>query len=304
MPQEKITQWLELHYSFLQDTFVELLRSFTNDVYLVITPSEKFILKLYSPEWRTQSEILWEIELIEYLVHHGVEVASVITAKNGQKVLPYSQDGKDYYAVLFQYAKGAKPTQPFTTDLYHEVGRAAGKFHEVSKGFSSSYNRSVIDLDYLITSSLQVAKNKVSSEEYAFLTDFGVKLSSKINEFIARGLDFGPVHGDLTLDNLHVDKNGVITFYDLDSSGFGWRAMELYGWVVLRPEKKPLVDAYLQGYQEVRLISENDLEAAPYLQAAQSMWLRKGMKALEDPKIFMAQFAEIKTWAAYFAEKL
>lgn len=304
MSEESLVIWLQSHYPFEGEIHIKLLRAYTNDVYLVTAPQAKFILKLYPLVWRTTSEIVWEIDLVNYVVDKGFHAAKVVPSLTGEQLLSYSEAGKTMSAVVFEYATGSKPTPPFSPELYERVGKAAATFHEISNGFRPRESRPDINLDYLIDDSLAVLKRYVPLDDYQFFYNFGSRLKTKINHFIKSGLDWGPVHGDVTMDNLHVADDGTITFYDFDSAGFGWRAMELQGWVVLSPDKQKNIDAYLTGYRSVRQISENNIQAAPYLQAAQDMWLREGMKALQDKAILNDQLQRIKTWSDYFGNSI
>ena len=71
-------------------------------------------------------------------------------------------------------------------------------------------------------------------------------------------LDWGVCHLDLTLDNVHLTPDGVLTAFDLDSAGECWRAVEPAG--VLRFSKE-YFDAWLDGYRSVRRFPAAD-EAA------------------------------------------
>src|SRR6266404_2468915 len=227
----QLKNWLIEQYNFEEDCTLSLLRSYTNDVYLVTSSNEKYVLKLYNSVWRTETEILWEVDLTEHLLEKGVLVPNVLTAKSGKKVVDYNLDGENLFVVVFDYAVGKKPLEPFTPELYYSVGQAAAKLHESSNDFSSQYSRPEWTLEYVIDNSLITVKDIISPETYNFISEFGSKLKTKIKELNEEGLDWGLIHGDLTLDNLHVDDDGSITLYDFDSSGLGFRAMDLQGWV-------------------------------------------------------------------------
>ncbi len=292
---------LKDHYSFEGDFSVELLRSYTNDVYLVKDQKRKYILKVYGQTWRTKEEILWEIDLVEYLSSMNVPVANVVPSINGERLRVSEDNGKQIFFVLFEFASGEKPKPPFEPKLQYEVGKAAAYLHIASDNFQSDHKRSSIDLKYLIDDSLLIARRTIEDkDDLKIYEDLAYYVKDKILEFNRDVLDWGPIHGDLTLDNLHVTREQKIVFYDFDSSGFGWRAMELYGWVVLNPDKKANVEAYLEGYQKVRPINQINIKAAPYLQAASDIWLKKGMKALSDQAVLKSQLRRIKEWAEYF----
>ncbi len=295
-----ISSWIKENYQFDGQITSKLLRSYTNDVYLIENQNRKFILKLYPEAWRSKEEVLWEIDLTNHLLEKGVLTGVPIKNLNNEFTNPFDIDKSKFTAVLFKYAKGDKPKQPFTPDLYYKFGKAAAKLHKESNNFTSEYKRPNIEIKYLIDDSLEIAQNIVSKEELVKLTNFENKLKNKINSFSK--LDMGIVHGDLTLDNLHITDSGEITFYDFDSAGFGYRAMELQGWVVLNPERKQNIATFIKGYKEIRNIDDDNFKAAPYLQAAQDMWLRKGMKALNSPEILKLQLQRIDEWITYFGE--
>ncbi|HEU0164281.1 MAG TPA: hypothetical protein VFQ54_04500, partial [Thermomicrobiales bacterium] len=94
----------------------------------------------------------------------------------------------------------------------------------------------------------------------------------RIHELAGAGLDWGPCHGDATMDNFHVDDCQRIVWYDLDSGGPGWRAGDLQGWAAIEPDAASLWDAFLRGYREVRPLDPREIEAAPYISAAFELW--------------------------------
>jgi Ser/Thr protein kinase RdoA (MazF antagonist) len=287
-------------FNFDGDITATLLRSYTNDVYLITDSSKRYVLKIYGKEWRSDEEILWELDFTEHLSSKGIPVANVISDKNGNKLNKIVTDDIDNSVVLFEFAYGEKPKPPFSPILQYEVGKAAAKLHTASNSFISIHKRRALDIQYLIDDSLTIAMKILKDNNLRNYKSLAIGLKDRINTLKNEGLDWGPVHGDLTLDNVHVDSDNKITFYDFDSSGFGWRAMELYGWGVLNPELKANVEAYQKGYQEVRKIKPINFTAAPFFQAAQDMWISEGMKVLEDPEILNQQTHRVNAWREYF----
>ncbi len=241
---------------------VALIRSYTNDVYLVEQGEQKFVLKLYGRDWRTSDEIRYEIELNNHLARASVRVAEVIGGAEALKTL----DSR--FAVLYKYAPGEKPKRPFSRDLYRRFGQAIARMHRHSDDFVAHFPRRAIDLAYLIDEPLLIVL-PLLAEPSEFL-DMATHLKRRIEEFAA--LDWGPVHGDATLDNLHVTEAGEIVLYDFDSGGPGWRASDLQGWAVHQPEYHEKYEAFLEGYASVRPLHEQDLNASPLLTAAWEIW--------------------------------
>ncbi len=264
--------WLREQYDFLATPEVSLIRSYTNDVYLVGQGDHKFVLKIYGRGWRTSDEIRYEIELIDHLSQAGVSVARVIGGNEALKTL----DSR--FAVLFEYAAGEKPQPPFSNDLYVRFGQAIARTHRFSDDFVAHHPRKAIDLAYLIDEPLKIILPLL--DQPAEFLDTATQLKRRIAAFPA--LDWGAVHGDATLDNLHVTDAGEIILYDFDSGGPGWRALDLQGWAVYHPEYREKCDSFLKGYASVRPVHEQDLQSSPLLALALEIW---GMKVELEKRI-------------------
>ena len=268
---DELATWVSETYR-LPGAVCEHLRSHSNYVYSVESDSNRFILKLYGTVLQhTDDEILWEIELLDHIAAHGGSVTKAIRSTAGDGLCKY----RDYRAVLFEYAPGEKPKPPFSNELYYNEGIALGAIHKAADSFISTHNRKPLDVDYLINKPLpQILSSLTNDDDKQFFVSFSEILAQKISDFAQLGLDFGPIHGDATLDNLHVSGNGTVTWYDFDSGGPGWRAYDLQGWALLEniPDFLEKREAFLKGYQEIRSISTNDLAASPYLHAASELW--------------------------------
>jgi Ser/Thr protein kinase RdoA (MazF antagonist) len=274
MDPREIPAWLQQHYDLPAPFEVSLLRSYTHAVYQVITPREQFVLKVYGQSWRSAEEIKYEVDLLEFLARQGLAIAKPIRGRNSAGVKPVSSAQGEQFAVLFEFAAGAKPEPPFSDHLYFRFGQAIGRMHEFSKNFTSGYPRQNIDLQYLIDQPLQVVlpllKRRLNAVLY--LARLGDWLKNKLMALSQQGLDWGPIHGDASLDNLHVVNAEEIILYDFDSGGPGWRASDLQGWAVGLPEYQQRYSAFLHGYRQVRPLHAQDIEASRYLTLAWDIW--------------------------------
>jgi hypothetical protein len=55
-----------------------------SDVYLVETLTAHFILRISHSHWRTESEVNFELELLDFLRRRGVPVAEPLRTRDGQ----------------------------------------------------------------------------------------------------------------------------------------------------------------------------------------------------------------------------
>jgi Ser/Thr protein kinase RdoA (MazF antagonist) len=270
---EQLQKWLHETYDFPSSLSASLFRSLTNDVYIIEDGRNKHVLKIYGAGWRSESEILFEIDLINHLISKGIDVAGVIVGRNGSALQHIQMNGADRLAVLFDFAAGQKPTPPFSPDMYYREGQAAGAMHLAADDFRTTHKRREIDLQFLIHKPLALVESlKVEEDTKIYLRHFGDQVAQSIQDFATKGLDWGICHGDLTFDNFHLTKDDKTVWYDFDSGGFGWRAIDLQGWVASDKNMAERQASFIEGYRTVRKISQNDIDASPYLYVAQEIW--------------------------------
>jgi Ser/Thr protein kinase RdoA (MazF antagonist) len=254
---------------------VSLLRSYTNDVFLVTSESDQLIVKVYGVGWRTDGELRYEVDLLEHLAVRGIAVARPIRGRDGAWIHHVETSAGRRQLLAFDVAPGAKPVQPFTPSLYRAIGRAAGRMHAALDDFVSPHARAPLDTEHLIDRSLERLAPFLEqcSDDWAFLTDIVARVKAEVLACARDGLDWGVCHGDLTLDNLHLTDDGEVVFYDFDDGGPGWRALEFQGvYLAQREGKSGVWDAYLQGYRSVRNLSESDVRAIPRFVIADQIW--------------------------------
>ena len=130
-----------------------------------------------------------------------------------------------------------------------------------------------LDLACLIDRPLQLITSlNIDDVARDTLAAIGAFLRERITELAHRGLDRGACHGDLTFDNVHITASGETVWYDFDSGGPGWRAIDLQGWALASPERRADWRAFLDGYRSVRPLGDHDIATAPYMWLARVFW--------------------------------
>lgn len=264
-----LSEWVSASYRPAGPVRCRLLRSYTNDVYAVEFTDERFVLKVYGKGWRTESEIRYEIDLLQHLSAGGLPVAAPVAGSDDEvlRILP-TPDGPRY-TVLYAYAPGVKPESPFTPRLYRHFGRAIAGMHAISDDFATEHRRRSLDLSHLIDEPFALAAPLLlRREDREFFRRLAEGVKEAITTLASEGLDWGPIHGDATLDNLHQTADGTVTLYDFDSGGPGWRAADLQGWAAGSARYRRKWTAFLEGYSAIRPLKPPDLRAAPYLTIA------------------------------------
>ncbi len=283
MHLDELSERLIAVYGFARPADCYLLRSYTNAVYGVDLPNRRFVFKVYGNAWRSKSEIQYEMALLQHIAGKGLAVAAPIRARGGDLVLDLVLDGRRRHGALFPFAAGEKPQPPFGPNLYRAFGRAIAQVHALSDEFTCSYSRQPLEVAYLIDEPLRrVLPLLDATSDRNFVERLAEQVKSRIGDLAAQGLDWGPIHGDASLDNLHVTADGSVILYDFDGGGPGWRAADLQGWAFGDAAFKAEREAFLNGYSEARPINDVDLAAAPYLTVAGDFW---GMRIDLDRRV-------------------
>jgi Ser/Thr protein kinase RdoA (MazF antagonist) len=228
----------------LEVTGCVLLRSLVNDVYRLDTPSGPRALKLY----RTGHESAgWEVELA---AHVGAGVAQGVPLKDGRPAghLPAAEGPRAF--TLWEWVPGSRPPKPRTDELYHRFGVATAAFHEASTGFPGP---PAFDVSTLVD---EVLARVPAPADRSLIAELAAEAHRRVR---AADLERGICHGDVTLDNIHVDGDRI-TFFDLDRAAVGYRAADLSP-VAATPQWP----AFLAGYRTVRPFRAADEAALPWL---------------------------------------
>lgn len=237
----------------LENTVCKNLNTLANYAIEVTSPTGHFALKIYNPASRTATEVQWEIDLTIHLIKNGAPVASPVLGKDGNYLQTFVVNGQDLTAVLFVWVAGQKPKPELST--YTLIGEAAARIHNAADTFTSELPREKYDEHELIDDQLKRMKTPLEeSGQWQRVFD----LTERMRKIITSPtLDYGIIHNDLTLDNVHLDGETLVVF-DLDSAAESWRAAEPWG--VLRASEDRF-KAWLEGYRSVREFSQDDEKA-------------------------------------------
>lgn len=267
---ESVRGALRTHYA-IDEKDCRLLRAYVNDVY----EAGDYIIKIYRAGWRSRDDILFEIDLLRHLAAQGVSVSPPLAKTDGDFLHSLEAAEGTRYFVVFAKAPGHKPKAPFADALYGGVGEALGKLHRAADGFSSPHHRVRFLYPELVESPMAALEPHLAHRpgDWRFLLDAAREAKSALQKY-ENQLHTGIIHGDMTLDNLHVDEEGRVTFYDFDTCGHGYRAQDLLGaykvWKVLGDERKWRLE--LEGYQKHCEASEADIAFLPYLSVMVDIW--------------------------------
>lgn len=234
----------------LQEPKCKNLNTLANDSYEVVTSDGHFALKVYNATARKPQEVQWELDLTLHLIENGAPVAHPVIGTDGNYLQAFSVDDEDRVTVLFEWAAGEKPKPELST--YVLLGEAAAQIHTAADSFTSELPREEFDAHELFDDQLKRMKKPLEdSGQWQRVYD----LTERMRRIVSNPkLDYGIIHNDLTLDNIHLHENKLVVF-DFDSAAKSWRAAEPWG--VLKASEDRF-KAWLEGYRSVRDFSQED----------------------------------------------
>lgn len=226
-----------------------------NDTYQVYCADAMYSLRIYRHGLRARSEIDFEMAALTYLNDQGGNVAYPIETKEGGYVTQIKAPEGLRYAVVTAYARGWVPKYK-EADNARNYGASVAQLHNLSTGFVSAHERPRLDIDGLLDNSFAVVEPYLlkRTTDLEFLKDAVANIRSTIEAVPADQLDVGFCHGDCHGHNVH-ESDGVITHFDFDCCGVGFRAFDLatFNWSLrLHEQNMDRWTDFLEGYQSVR----------------------------------------------------
>jgi len=247
-----------------------------HDNYLVECNKMKYIYRIYRNDWRSEEEILFELDLLSHLEKTSSNVSFPIRMKNDKYVTYIKSPEGVRIGVLFQYAIGYPPSNDISSDLCNLLGISVANIHNNTEGFKSEYKRETLDLAYLVDHSLKLIHPFLNPGQVDYLNKIRELIYDNISHLAPDNSDFGICAGDINLTNFHISEDNIITHFDFDQCGYGFRAFELGKFAVgFRSDnlKKEKFFAFLSGYESIRKISEKEKMAIPYFEIVAVIWV-------------------------------
>jgi Ser/Thr protein kinase RdoA (MazF antagonist) len=264
-----LATFLKQQYGFGPGTTCCLLRAAINHAYLVTDGEQKYVLRVYSYNWRTELEITEEIGLLRLLIENDIPVSFALPDTQGSFIQHIPAPEGMRMAVLFSYAKGEKVLN-YSPELHYKLGVIMARMHKVTKGMF--LQRPKYTPATLLKESFELIKQfiPVDTEEMKWMKKVQAYLLEQYDNTFPELLRFGVVHMDIWFDNLNIHNNEDITLFDFDFCGNGWLVQDIayYMLQLFNTEKDPAQHAiklehFLTGYQSVTPIHNHEKELIP-----------------------------------------
>jgi len=247
-----------------------------HDNYLIETINKKYILRIYRNDWRSKQDVAFELELLNFIDDKAAAVcAPLITKTKHNSFTIDSPEGKRL-AALFPYADGVSPGKEMTVEQGFLLGKSIAHLHNITDTFETDLPGRILDITYLLDESV-IAINP-------FLDEKGKKYLSSLQSVlhdIAPSLQkkpevYGICIGDVNPTNFHINSKNHITLFDFDQCGYGFRTFEIGKFISsihTANKKHEISQSFLDAYQTVRQLSDEEVSAIPYYELISFIWV-------------------------------
>ncbi len=271
-----IAEYVVNIYGFDKTTTCTILKIGINHTYLIITPTKKFVFRVYFLNWRTETEIEEELKLLYSLQEKGVAVSYPIKDNNHKEIQKIVAAEGERFAVLFSFAEGEAIRKPSEENCY-QLGRAIAKMHQ--QNLNKKIARITYNSDTLVNWAFikTVAFFPEPSLEMKFFKEANDRVKLEFKNADESQLRKGIVHLDLWYENMKL-KGDSFTFFDFDNCGNGWLFLDIAYSLMLIFRNEPNKENYrkkqaefFKGYEEITLISEEEKRLIPF--GGLAIWL-------------------------------
>ena len=301
----------------LNDSFeCKLFRTGINHTYFISNGITKYVVRVYSHNWRTEYEIKEELKLINLLKASNLSVSSPIPDKNNSFIQRINAPEGQRYIVVFSFAKGQK-VRFMSNDTCFSIGSLMAKMHILTE------NKRIDRMDYHAQLLLNQSYNKLKGffsetlTEMKYLKRIGNDIIRIFEEINASGLRQGVVHLDIWYDNLSVNEENEITIFDFDNCGNGALILDISYFCkqlfLIESDKQVYeskVESFLNGYQTITKITDTELKYIPEAGASIfAYYLGVQAQRFDWSNIFLTEnylkmfVGRIKSWLDYYKEK-
>ena len=306
---EAVAQFVAERYDLACPLDCRMLNRGFNDVYLVVTASnERYIFRLSHHRARGAADVETETDFLSYLDRSGVPIAVPIPTREGALFVRGLSPEGVREGVLFRDLGGRAPDVTSTADA-RANGATLAMLHNAASSYTAIAPLYRLDLDHLLHRPLERVRESgiVSGASiWADLEAIAARIARTIETF--NHLTWIHCHGDCHGFNARIVEDGKAAFFDFDDGGPGYLAYDLsvFLWAKVTFGRKlfAIWDAFIDGYQSVRPIAANDLDAAHPFVIVRHVWLmgEYASRAREwgsEPVSWIAREVEfLKAWEA------
>ncbi|WP_339653804.1 phosphotransferase [uncultured Maribacter sp.] len=309
---KELGEFVKEKYGLHENYQCSLIRTGMNHTYFLSNHEAKFVLRVYSHNWRSKNEINEELGLLKFLKENALSVSVPIHDCEENYIQEITAPEGIRYVVLFSFSKGDK-IRFMNHETLFNIGSNMGKMHQLT------FNKKIERLNYAKQSLIELPYQQLthffseSLPEMKYLKELGESFNDE--DFFDK--NNGVVHMDIWYDNMSVLNDNEITLFDFDFCGNGSQILDIayfckqLFFIETDKEQYQLkVKSFLNGYQKTRVLTNQEINVLPIAGAATFMfYLGVQAKRFDWSNVFLTEnylkmfVGRIKLWMEYHKNK-
>ena len=247
-----------------------------SDIYLVETERQLYILKISHHHWRSQADIEFELEFLDFIHQQKLPVANPLRTRVGSLFVTINAVEGDRYAALFPFAPGEVPQGDLSSEQSKIMGQTLSKLHQASLNFELQTERQSLSQEFLLDKSLTIIKPYLRhrNRDLDYLDDTARQIKQQL--CCLKSESFNRVcWGDPHSGNVHFTPDNQITLFDFDQCGYGWRVFDLAKFLQVSLGagiNRGIRDAFFEGYQSIQALKPAELSSLQALTKMAHIW--------------------------------
>ena len=276
----------------LADADLELVSQSENAVFRVqSTDGGTLALRIHRPGYHDLDELNSELCWTAALNDAGVQIPAVKPTQDGQgySTVPVPDADEVRHVGLMDWAEGKtlRSVIDDSTELdiqaqhFAALGRVAARIHNQASGWRPpvGFRRHSLDADGLMGNRPFWGPfwehQALTPGQRQLVLAARRRLHGELSGYGKSKDRYGLIHADLHAENALI-HDGRLTIIDFDDAGYGWHAYELAVAIYdhrNHPNGRAFVRALVQGYRELRPLSDEIVAALPLFCTIRSLAL-------------------------------
>lgn len=248
-----------------------------SDVYLVETLAHNYILRISHQHWRTENEIHFELEFLNFLADQKLPVAAPLRSRSGHYCLTINAPEGQRYASLFPCAPGGVAIGDLNKTQAFLFGETLAQLHHHAQRFKPTTHRQPLTPNFLLDDSLHVIApflhHRVDEWRYLIDTCMGIKKQLKA---MPTYMPYWTIcWGDPHSGNVHFTEDDQLMLFDFDQCGMGWRGFDIAKFLQVSLQSglgRSVRDAFLTGYTAIAALSAEEESCLQALTQTAYIW--------------------------------
>ncbi|MGK7933780.1 MAG: phosphotransferase [Microcystaceae cyanobacterium] len=248
-----------------------------SDTYLVNIDDQAYILRVSHHHWRSQNDIGFELELLDFLHQYNLPVAYPIKTNNDKLFIEITAPEGKRYLTLFTYALGTVAIGDINVTQARLLGETVANIHCASQGFNSLFKRQPLTLDYLLDDSLAVIVPFLQprQQDLEELLEIANDIKTVLAKLPIQSPYWSVCWGDPHSGNVHFTTDNQLTLFDFDQCGYGWRMFDMAKFLQVSMQgglSRRVQEAFFQGYETIESFTALEKECLQTLTQTAYIW--------------------------------